>query len=171
MMISPFQTQRPQSSSIDMGNLSNLVTDPLDTKFEETLYILSHEIMHRWGAYVKYKDADGSLSTALLGKEQDHWSYLLSSGGSVLYGNQWQDNGNGTFTSTTPQLKMRYYSPLDQYLMGMIDKSKVPAMVLIDSPGQDATQLPASGVTITGTTKTVTIDDIIAATGARVHDA
>ena len=29
-----------------------------------------------------------------------HWSFLLDSEGSVLYGNDWQDNGDGTFTSS-----------------------------------------------------------------------
>ncbi|MBI4697887.1 MAG: hypothetical protein HY758_02980 [Nitrospirae bacterium] len=40
------------------------------------------------------------FSTALLGKDNRHWSYLLDSDASVLYGNDWQDNKDGTFTST-----------------------------------------------------------------------
>ena len=34
--------------TVDMGNLSRVVADPLDPKFEETLSTLSHELMHRW---------------------------------------------------------------------------------------------------------------------------
>ena len=157
--------------TIDMGNLSGLVTDPLDPKFENTLYVLSHELAHRWGAYAKFRNLDGSDSTALLGKDGNHWSFLFSSGGSVLYGNQWQDNGNGTFTSLAPQGEMKYFSPLDLYLMGMIDKTKVPPMLLIENSSVDPTRLPEAGVTISGAAKTITIDDIIAGSGPRAPDA
>ena len=156
--------------TIDMGDLTALASDPLDPNFNETLYVLSHELMHRWGAKGTFKSADGSISQSLLGKDKDHWSFLLDSRGSVMYGNQWQDNGNGTFTSTTPQNQMKYYSPLDLYLAGLIDKSKVPSMLLIESPGIDPARLPESGVTVIGTARNVTIDDIIAAMGPRVPD-
>jgi len=63
---------------------------------------------------------------------------------------------------------MKLYSPLDLYLAGMIDKSKMPPTILIDSPGGDPAQLPAAGATVTGTGRIVTIDDIIAAMGPRV---
>ncbi len=128
-------------------------------------------MMHRWAAYLKFKDATGSVSSALLGQDSAHWSFLLDSAGSVMYGNVWQDNSNGTFTSTTPQGQMKSYSPLDLYLMGMIDKSKVPPMLLINSPATDSTQLPQAGVTVTGTAQYVTIDQIIAAMGPRIPDA
>lgn len=85
-----------------------------------------------------------------------------------MYGNGWKDNGNGTFTSTAA---MNNYSPLDLYLMGMIPKEQVPPMLLIDNASIDKTKLPQLGTTITGTAKTVTIDDIIAAEGARIPDA
>lgn len=157
--------------TVDMGNLATIVSDPLDPMFEDTLGVLSHEMMHRWAANAKFKDTNGTISSALLGKDGSHWSFLLDSGGSLMYGNAWQDNGNGTFTSTTPQSELKFYSPLDLYLMGMIDKSRVPPMLLIDSPGIDAAQLPQAGVTITGTARTVTIDDIVAAMGPRTPDA
>ena len=111
-------------------------------------------MMHRWAAYVTFKDVNGEISNALLGSGSSHWSFLLDSAGSVMYGNAWQDNGNGTFSATTPQGQMKSYSPLDQYLMGMIDKSKVPPMLLIDSPATDSTQLPQTGITVSGTAGT-----------------
>jgi subtilase family serine protease len=156
--------------TVDMGNLSRIATSPLDPKFEETLSILSHEMMHRWAAFVKFKETNGALSSALLGHDSAHWSFLLDSGGSVMYGNKWQDNGNGTFTSTTPQSEMKLYSPLELYLMGMIGPDKVPPMLLINSPGVDTTQLPEAGVTVTGTAQYVTIDQVIAAVGPRLPD-
>jgi len=150
---------------IDMGNIATLSVDPTDPEFEETLSILAHEHMHRWGAYVKFKDSHGTISTYLLGKDDAHWSYLLNSYGSVLYGNQWQDNGNGTFTSIATQ---KYYSPLDLYLMGVYDKSQVPPMLLIENTDIDPARMPAIGATIAGTPRYITIDDIISAEGERI---
>lgn len=155
--------------TIDMGNIANNASHPLDHGYESTLATLSHEMLHRWGAYVRFKSATGNFSSALIGKDGDHWSYLFDSKASVQYGNQWQDNGNGTFTSG-PDLK-KFFSPLDLYLMGMIDKSQVPTMLLIDNPAIDPARMPEAGVTISGTPKQVTIDDIIAAEGERVPSA
>ncbi len=155
---------------VDMGNLSGLVTDPLDPKFDYTLYLLTHEMMHQWGAHAKFKDQSGNNSSSLIGKDNIHWSYLFDSGGSVLYGNRWQDNGNGTFTSLAPHFQMKYFSPIDLYLMGMIDKTQVPPMLLIENSSVDPTKLPEAGVTISGTARTITIEDIIAAIGERNPD-
>ncbi|WP_298273134.1 SBBP repeat-containing protein [Geobacter sp.] len=151
--------------TIDMGNIAKIATDPLSPEFEFTLDTLGHEMLHRWGSYVKFKDQAGSISKALLGKDDAHWSFLLDTKGSLEYGNQWQDNGNGTFTSVAVR---KYYSPLDLYLMGMIDKSQVPPMLLIENPSIDPNKMPEVGAMITGTPRYVTIDDIIAAEGERI---
>lgn len=151
--------------TIDMGNVSALAANPYSEELNQTLTVLSHEFEHRFGAYVRYKLPDSSLSTALLGKDNSHWSYLLDSQGSVMYGNGWSDNSDGTFTSTT---KMNSYSPLDLYLMGMIPKEQVPSMLLIDNPAIDKTQSPFLGTTVNGTAVMVSINDIIAAEGERV---
>ena len=154
--------------TIDLGNISTLASNPYGPKLNETLTTLSHELMHRFGSYVRFKNSDGTLNTSLLGKDSAHWSYLLDSKGSLMYGNGWKDNRNGTFTSTTVN---NNYSPLDLYLMGMIPKSQVPPMLLIDNTSIDKTKLPNIGDTIIGTAKTVTIDDIVAAEGERIPNA
>ncbi|MBI5420470.1 MAG: hypothetical protein HZA60_10305 [Deltaproteobacteria bacterium] len=53
----------------------------------------------------------------------------------------------------------------------MIPKEQVPPMLLIDNTAVDPTQLPQPGATVTGTAKTVTIYDIIAAEGERIPNA
>jgi hypothetical protein len=151
--------------TIDMGNISALAGNPYSDQLNQTLTVLSHEFAHRFGAYVRYKLPDNSFSSALLGKDNSHWNYLLDSQGSVMYGNGWNDNGDGSFTSTTT---MNSYSPLDLYLMGMIPKEQVPSMLLIDNPAIDKTQLPFLGATVNGTAATVSINDIVAAEGDRV---
>jgi PKD repeat protein len=153
--------------TIDLGNVTPLASSPSGPKRDETLITMSHEVMHRFGAYVRFRNPDGTLNTALLGKDSSHWSYLLDSKGSLMYGNGWKDNGDGTFTSTSSRSA---FSPLDLYLMGMIDKGQVPPMLLINNGSIDKTQLPHLGATVSGTAQTVTIDDIIAAEGARIPD-
>lgn len=154
--------------TIDMGNLLKLATNPLEPKFDFTVDTLMHEMLHRWGAYVKFLDWNGLSSEALLGFDKAHWSFLFDSGGSTLYGNKWRNNGDGTFTSTAVR---KYYSPHDLYLMGMIDKSKVPPTLLIENPFINPAQASELGVTISGTARSVTVNDIIAVEGERVPAA
>ncbi|NWF76886.1 MAG: carboxypeptidase regulatory-like domain-containing protein [Nitrospirae bacterium] len=163
-----FGSNSKLQGTIDMGNIANITTNPIDPKFEETLNLLAHEQMHRWGANVKFKDESGNISTALLGKDNVHWSYLLDSDASVLYGNDWIENGDGTFTSTGAN---RYYSSLDLYLIGIYDKTHVPPMLLVDNTSIDPTKMPEIGATISGTAKYININDIIAAEGERIPDA
>lgn len=151
--------------TVDMGNLAKLGTSPQDVAaYDTTLDILSHELLHRWGAYIRFVDETGHISTALLSADEAHWSYLLDSAGSLEYGNDWRANNDGTFTS---QAIRKYFSPLDLYLMGMIDKSAVPPMLLIENPAIDSSTMPKLGDTISGFARTVSIDDIIAAMGER----
>jgi hypothetical protein len=154
--------------TIDLGNISQLATAPYGPLLDTTVRLLNHELGHRFGSYVRFKNPDGSLNTSLLGKDSAHWSYLLDSKGSIMYGNGWKDNQDGTFTSMSAR---SVYSPLDLYLMGMIPKEQVPPMLLIDNPAIDKTLVPQLGVTVTGTAKTVTIDDIVAAEGERIPNA
>ncbi len=156
---------------ITMGDIDQKIADPLDPKFKNTMEVLSHELLHRWSGKVNFFDTNGSYNDALLGgyqiasNEYAHWSFLLDTDGSILYGNDWYDNGNGTFTSMAAR---KYYSPLDLYLMGFVDKSDVPPMLLIENASESREKLPMTGVTIEGDARYVSIDDIIAAEGKRV---
>jgi large repetitive protein len=154
---------------IDMGSLGRLASDPTDPRFEQTLSTLSHEFLHRWGTHVRFREGDGTLSTSLLGREGSHWSFKLNTHNSVHYGHEWRDNGDGSFTSLGRA--MSFYSPLDLYLMGMLDKTQVPPFALIENASVPATRLPEVGATITGTATNITIDQVIAAEGERVPSA
>jgi hypothetical protein len=85
-----------------------------------------HEIGHRWGARV------GALrrgkEVTLTGREGGHWSYFLDSEGSPLEGNRFEfDRPNVT---ATPLLRLSY-SPLDLYLMGLLEPSAVGIIRLL----------------------------------------
>ncbi|HEX3529651.1 MAG TPA: CARDB domain-containing protein [Thermoanaerobaculia bacterium] len=153
---------------VDMAALSSYTTNPLAPDFEQTLLIMAHEVLHQWAAHVRFRQADGALSSALLGESASHWSFLLDTSASVLYGNQWRDNGDGTFTSTG---RLKFFSPLDLYLAGFLAPEEVPPFRLIDSPGTDPARLPETGVTVSGQARTVRIEDVIAAEGPRVPAA
>ena len=153
---------------IDMAAMSRYNLNPYSSGFDLVLQVFAHEFLHQWGSYAKVRGADGTLSDVLIGKDGAHWSFLLDSGASVEYGNQWQDNGNGTFTSVGSR---QFYSPLDLYLMGMMKKEEVPPFFVIDSPAIDKKRLPENGVTVSGARRNFTIDDVIAAEGPRSPDA
>ena len=96
--------------TIDLGDVTALAASPYGPKLDETVATLNHELMHRFGAYVRFKNPDGSMNTALLGRDSAHWSYLLDTQGSLMYGNGWKDNKDGTFTATSARSG---FSPLD----------------------------------------------------------
>src|SRR6185436_18108793 len=104
-----------------------------------------------------------------LGRDGAHWSFLLNSSNSVMYGNDWRANDDGTFTSIGRP--GTFFSPLDLYLMGLQPAAAVPPFLLIDSHDRRADELPETGVTVTGTPRTITIGDVIAAEGERVPSA
>ena len=153
---------------IDMGNIATLTVDPIDPKFENTLSILAHEQMHRWGAYVKFKDSNGNYQYIPFGKGRATTGAICS-----IHMVRCSMATSGRTTATAhlrPSPHQKYYSPLDLYLMGFYDKSQVPLMLLIENPDIDPARMPETGATITGTPRYISIDDIIAAEGERIPD-
>ncbi len=153
---------------VDLAAVSRAVLEPNDPAFEELLVTLSHELLHRWAARVRFREPGGAPSAALLGRDGSHWSYLLDSDASVMYGSDWRDNGDGTFTSTAT---LKFWSPLDLYLAGFYGPDEVPPLTLLEAPGVDVGQLPQVGATVTATTRQVRIEDIVAAEGPRLPAA
>jgi len=155
-------------SVLHMGEIRRYSTDPdqnirrTNTSFD----LLAHESGHRWLAFAQF--IDGALpSTELLGRQMAHWSFYLDSDASFMEGNDWQDNGDGTFTSVAASER---YSDLDLYLMGFIPPEDVDPFFVITDTGPDSTpgRAPEIGVTVSGQAKWVTIDDVVAAIGPRV---
>jgi hypothetical protein len=134
----------------------------LNLRFELVQSTLAHEIQHQWCCYVELQRPDGSTSLDLLGPDDAHWSYLLDSDASVMYGHEWRDNGNGSFTAVDAR---RFFSPLDLYLAGFLTPEEVQPFLLIAQPGRSKA-LSRAGV-IQGSASTVDIADVISAEGTR----
>ncbi len=147
---------------------------------EEFRGAFNHELAHRWGARV-HVQLDGIDSSELLGREQSHWSYFLSTGGSPHEGNVWAPEGS-RFVSDTPRYPWQF-STLDLYLMGVAPAALVAPVSLLRAPD-------VAGVDCRGASRTsasppqgcaraeleaepieVAIDDIVAVEGTRVPAA
>ncbi|MCI0602646.1 hypothetical protein L0156_06495 [bacterium] len=127
-----------------------------------TLDIMGQEMGHRWLAFPRAV-IGGVTSTEILGRDESHWSWFLDSDASDMEGNNWQDNGNNSFTSIEATER---YSALDRYIMGLIPPSAVPPFFVLRGGGNPAAA-PEEGITITASRVNVTVDDIIAAEGPR----
>ena len=164
---------------ISMNNLKLWEDDPLETVWgpaTSTLSVLAHEFEHIWGIYLDPPE--------LLGRDWSHWSFSLHTAGSVMGGNDIQDNEDGTFTTLGPR---DVYGPLDLYLMGLLKPEEVPPTFLVTElydvdlpPPYDeefissrelAASNPMGNVTFRGEKKEITIEDIIMLNGSRIPDA
>jgi len=137
-----------------------------------------HEVGHRWGARV-HALIDGVDSSELLGRQLEHWSYFLNSGGSPLEGNVWTDLGGGQYQADTP-LGPGTFSDLDLYAMGVLPAEQVRPQQLL-RPAAAATVPDCLGLTLDatsppqscgpyqtgGTALAVGIKDVIAVEGER----
>lgn len=159
-------------SVVNMDALTKYPDDPLEKFFGEnsTVSVLGQEVGHRWLAFLTFRDSRFARpSTALLGRDQAHWSFFFDSDASVLEGNDIVEVGDGTFRT---EAAVQRYSLLDQYAMGLVDQTEVPPFFYVEnptnvSPRRTAASNPDIGVTFSGTRRTVTIDDVIAAVGRR----
>ena len=164
---------------LTMKNLKVWEDDPLENTFgpaTSTLSVLAHEYGHRWMAYID--------PPVLLTQDHAHWNFFLHTSGSVMGGNDIQDNGDGTFTTLAPR---DFYSPLDLYLMGLLKPEEVPPTFLVTEPHDldmpppydeqifsvdELQRLYSVGdVSFRGEKQAITVKDIVAVNGVRIPDA
>ncbi len=134
---------------------------------DSTLSILGQESGHRWLAALRFRDANGQVSDALLGRDRVHWSFFFDSDASVMEGNDIEDQGGGSFRTVGAVSR---YCLLDLYAMGVVEEAEVSPVFFVESPAgtsQDRDSEPQTGVTFTGTRRNVTIQDIVSAMGPR----
>ncbi|MEP7028591.1 MAG: FlgD immunoglobulin-like domain containing protein, partial [Candidatus Eisenbacteria bacterium] len=134
------------------------------------LDVIEHETGHRFAAYTTFLDGD-TASYAMLGRDDQHWGFFFNSLASELEGNQWRDNGDGTFTTTQATTRWCF---LDEYLFGLRDSSEVDTLWYVENPSNfvppspyTRKSAPETGVTATGTRRAVDISQITAVNGLR----
>ena len=168
-----FGSSRLQSL-LNMGNLLAYPENPAQVFLrgvDSTLSVMGQESGHRFLVFADWDDPQGSQnSTALLGRDLQHWSFLFNSDASVMEGNRIRDNGNGTFTTTGA---VEHYNEFDQYLMGLRAPQEVNPSFLVKEPSLPISPGagPTPGITIAGKRANVTVDQIISANGPRVPNA
>jgi hypothetical protein len=138
-----------------------------------TVSVLGQEVGHRWLAFVEFRDHNGARSTQLLGRGESHWSFFFDSDASVMEGNDIEDLGGGSFRTVDAVSR---FSLLDQYMMGLVAPSQVPAFFYVEnptnvSPNRNRESAPDIGVTFNGTRREVLVNDIIDIHGPRVPGA
>lgn len=171
--------ESPQSALEGVAFLND--TTYWETRPDELTRAFVHELGHRWSARVH---VGGESATSLLGRDGEHWSYFLdtstgTAGLSPLEGNAWHEEPPNLYVSDSRE-RQPTYSQLDLYLMGLVPPSEVAPLILLspnDPPnGQDCqggTVRSASPpqtcevMSLDATAESISIDDIIAAEGAR----
>ena len=136
---------------------------------DSTISLLGQESGHRWLAFLRFRDANGRRSDELLGRDQAHWSFFFDSDASFMEGNDIEDLGGGAFRTVATVSR---YSLLDQYAMGLVSPSQVPAFFYVEAPtnsvpDREREDSPDTGVTFNGTKREVRIEDVIDAMGRR----
>lgn len=157
------------ASVVLMDDLGKYPANPIENVNGDntTLSLLAHETGHRWGATLRFRDASGARSDALLGRQLAHWSFFFDSDASVLEGNDIEDRGGGSFRTVGTSQR---YNPFDLYAMGLLAEGEVPPSFYVESPsgtGLRPDSAPRNNVSFTGTRRDVTIADVVAAMGPR----
>ena len=159
-------------SLCNMGFLSQwTATDPNTRAYgkgNSFLTIMGQESGHRWGAFVMF-DKGAGFSPLLLGRANAHWSYYADIDHSSLEGGDWQNTGGSNYTCPT---HIDFFSEIDEYLFGLRTANEVKDMFYISSASNNQSPArsqgtPIMGAPATGTFVGVTVEDIIAAEGAR----
>lgn len=152
-----------------------------ETHEEELIRAFLHEVGHRWGARVR---VDGPRPRALLGRDDEHWSYFLDtrgegSGLSPLEGNIWLEDSPGIHTSESHG-RVSTYSALDLYLMGVLSAASVGPLVVLEpssslggtdcrggTVGSASPPQSCEPMTIEAAPALFSIEDVIAVEGPR----
>ena len=171
---STFGSPTRLQSYLNMGPLANYPDDPTARipilGQNSTLSVFGQEVGHRFLVYTQFLDpTTRQRSSALLGRQNAHWSFFFNSDASVVEGNRIVDKGmvSPRFETTAAVEK---YGELDQYLMGLRPADEVQPSFLVENPStpRSPSSPPAVGVAFDGARKEITVDMIIAAEGERL---
>lgn len=165
-------------SLIAMGNAGDWPKNPdaYMVGLNSAISIVCHEQGHLWLAYIHF-NADNQAKDDLLGRQNSHWSFLADTrtsadGGysSLMEGNSWRDSGGGIFT--TFESAVNYFTPLDQYLMGLRAANEVGDIPYLVTDPQLKEFLheksPAAGFSMSAARKIASVAQIVDCEGPRI---
>ncbi|MGH9631799.1 MAG: hypothetical protein ACRD7E_26130, partial [Bryobacteraceae bacterium] len=162
---------------LNMGPLDQYPKDanaPLPARAsagDTTLTTLGHEAGHLFLAYASIRDTTRPDERPMLGFQGAHWNFAFNSEASLLEGNRIKDNGPGVSPRFTTVATAEGFSPLDQYLMGLLPAQEVPDTFLVLNPSiGTANRIPRVGVSFDGERRNIRIDEIIQVEGRRTPD-
>ena len=148
-------------------------------RYDRALFLFAHEFTHAWTAYASYL-RDGEREP-LFGqycrchwREDLHapaafpWNDEFAGPQSVMGGQFWRDNGDGTFTPFDG-VRAGGHSWLDLYMMGLASPDEVPDMFILRNvrPVNEGDRRGPH----TGDKEIVSIEQVVAAEGARIPSA
>jgi hypothetical protein len=160
---------------LSMNGLHRYPADPYtdDGWGLNALDVLGHEIGHRWSAFT-YVDSAGTLTPAILGREEAHWNFFADVAASLMDGCDWVQVGPDSFRTVG---RYERFFPLDQYLMGLREAAEVDSFFVVNdwhSADPLGNYVPASspivGLGLRGRATWWDIDDVLRANGPRVPD-
>ncbi len=159
---------------MNMGPLSQYPRDPYARvgsrgaiTGDSTMTLLGHEAGHLFLALASVRDPERPGDLPMLGAQLAHWSFNFHSDASLLEGNRIADNGDGTFLTTAT---VEGFSALDQYLMGLRGPGEVAPSFYVAGSNVSRSALPRVNVTLRGSRRNVTVEELAAAEGRRTPD-
>jgi hypothetical protein len=139
-------------------------------------HVLSHEFGHRWLYFIDIDKGSGPSSVLQpLGGHPAQYVHTPAAfevygagDSSTMGGAKFDDRGGGIF-SVPPDWGYYGYSWHELYLMGLAAPDEVDDWYYVDnsSPQLGGAYYPQPGITVSGTRRNVSIDDVIRAMGPR----
>jgi len=146
----------PYDDSATFGSAGRLLgVNVLDNRLGVSGNVATHELLHQWVSYIH-----PSLGLSEDGAHNSNWTSVAS----LVGGFRWVDLGNSTFTRdcTEGANGAHHASPLDKYMMGLIDGSAVDPLY-----APDVKPIPLECDEVITDFFAVTIEDIQAVHGIR----
>ena len=161
-----FGSAKQLQGYVDMTWMSRYTFKRTDPNYQVLMKTAMHEVMHRYGPNVRYKNAANEVKTDLGNPvNKPHWSFALDSDASIMYGARWALQPNNSYRATETVARL---SPLDLYVAGWGSAAEVPDLKLLQMQPQPTGDVPELGQIITAPALSVPMAQIIAAEGARV---
>lgn len=114
---------------VDMTWMSRYTFKRSDPNYQLLMKTAMHEVMHRYGPNVRYKNAANEIKLDLGNPvNKPHWSFALDSDASIMYGARWALQPDASFRATEIAARLH---PLDLYLAGWGSAAEVPELKLL----------------------------------------